>query len=139
MTQFFRSSLAFAFIALSAALAWGGALREGGALHGYAGGHGEPTFGQLYGVNLPISSCKLEAFLKAHGLEFRISAEKGSSANVIPTPVWTSDADIRPINKVYDIYDPSKSTKGKAVHYFAYADGTGSIIYIENRYQYDGP
>lgn len=138
MRQLFRCAL-LSFLALSTVCAWGGSIPAEGVLQGFRGGPGEQTFGQAYGLKLPVDEAKLEAFLRAHGLKYWVSADVTSKATVISIPVWVSGTDLSHIVKVYDIYDPSKGDKHKAIHFFAYVDELGSVVYIENRYQYSGP
>lgn len=139
MRRFFEFALLLCLLVLSILSAQGSGVSSSSVLQGYKGGPGEQTFGQAYGMKLPVSSTRLETFLKEHGLRYRVSADVASRAAVIPVPVWTSGADLSHIGKVYDIFDPSKARGHKAIHFFAYVDETGSVVYIENRYQYSGP
>jgi hypothetical protein len=99
----------------------------------------EPPFDVAYGYHqqLPVGESDFLLFSSSHGLSYRLSSGEGALDPFIEPP-HLKRLDVRKISRTYDIYDRNRSDANHKVHYAAYVDHRGLIVYVENRFLYDG-
>jgi hypothetical protein len=100
---------------------------------------GEKPFNVAYHYtgSLPVSEESFIGFLRLRGLSYEISSGQGAMVADIDPP-QLKKLSMSTVRSTYDIYDKSRSTAHQVVHYIAYVNHGGQVIYVENRFQYRG-
>lgn len=110
-----------------------------GTLMGFAAGPGEKSFDQSYApqLTLPIGEQDFLKVLKSHHLDFEIYAD-GREAVCQDPPQWKNIIDGN-IVRTYFITDRSRMTEGHGIHFAAFIGSDRKVVYVENRFTYEGP
>jgi len=110
-----------------------------GRLSGFSERHSEPSFAKRYAPSLVLPASEEQVFKIAKAQNFKIFLDgEGEDALCIHPPRGQPVND-ETIRKVYMLVDdaPGRS-RTTQIRYFAYADGSGMVTYIEPDYSYTG-
>lgn len=108
-----------------------------GLLDGFAAGYKELTFSQMYdpSLKLPTKEGDFVRLLKEKHLNYDVRSE-GANAICRDPPTQSLIKDMS-IVKIYEITDRSKLNQG--VHFAAFVNNLGKVVYVENKFEYNGP
>jgi len=110
-----------------------------GHLTGFSAGPKEKDFAQTYAptLKLPVDERAFLSLLKSNKLDYEVRDERDGSACRY-APQWKLIKDDS-IVKLYVITDTSRMTAKRGVHFAAFVNDRKQVVYVENRFTYEGP